>query len=84
MESAADPDARPKLPSISDVLEDISSKRKSVGCSCEVLAKKVKKYYLEIDPNYEELGISFYPCCALCCSCHSDRFDEEMHMIGRN
>ncbi len=79
MESAADPDAKPKLPSISDVLHEISKKRKTVTCSCSVLSKKVEKFYLEIDPNYLDYGIDFQPCCALCCSCHSDRFDEEMH-----
>jgi len=79
MESAADPDAKPKLPSLFVVLEEINKKRRSVTCSCDVLAKKVEKYYLEIDPNYLQYGIDFHPCCALCCNCHAEKFDEEMH-----
>ena len=79
MESAADPDAKPKLPSLFVVLEEINKKRRSVTCSCDVLAKKVEKYYLKVDPNYLSYGIDFHPCCVFCCNCHADKFDEDLH-----
>jgi len=83
MESAADypklPEIakKPELPDIYSVISFINKDR-SNRCGCDALALKVHRVYKKIDPNYKDrLNYDFQPCCAICCNCHADRFDQE-------
>ena len=90
MESAADDLASPKTPKLA-LLPDIwsvvsyATKDRKRGCGCEALTLKVHRIYKKIDPNYQDrMHNTFYSCCGLCCSCHSDAVSEAQPELDFN